>query len=114
MRSAIPIQWAARASDCGAIDESREPVTLGMPFPRGTCPTVDSLALATVTGDRLPLQARALDTWSDGSIRWALLDFQIGADERRVGGVELRICESAASCAPGSLTVVEHAHTINV
>ncbi len=27
-------------------------------------------------GRRIPLQARTLDTWSDGSVRWALLDWQ--------------------------------------
>src|SRR5690606_2247430 len=35
------------------------------------------IQLATTDGRPLPVQARALDAWPDGSIRWALLDFRI-------------------------------------
>lgn len=54
-----------------------EPVRLGVPLPRGVVDRTAQIQLATTDGRPLPVQARALDAWPDGSIRWALLDFRI-------------------------------------
>lgn len=51
-----------------------EPVRLGVPFARGACRSVSQLTLENASGP-VPLQARALDRWADGSVRWALLDY---------------------------------------
>ncbi len=53
-----------------------EPVTCGVPWPSGRLTDVDRLRLLDAAGAPLPLQARALDLWPDGSIRWTLLDFR--------------------------------------
>lgn len=53
-----------------------EPITTGVPFARGHLADVDRLRLIGPDGLQRPLQARATDRWSDGSIRWALIDFQ--------------------------------------
>jgi len=53
-----------------------EPITVGVPLPRGA---VDDPRRIGLVGDDLamvPLQALPTDRWPDGSIRWALLDFQ--------------------------------------
>jgi hypothetical protein len=62
------------------------PVTCGVPWPRGALPDVARLALRDVRGRPVPLQARALDRWLDGSVRWALLDWQAetGAEPYRL------------------------------
>ncbi|HEX5473151.1 MAG TPA: polysaccharide deacetylase family protein [Vicinamibacterales bacterium] len=52
-----------------------EPLTIGVPFPRGVCPEAAALRLWS-EGAPIPLQTAVLDRWPDGSIRWALLDFQ--------------------------------------
>src|SRR5262245_19403580 len=60
------------------------PVTSGIPLPRGAL--ADDQAAALFNGDReLPLQTEILSRWSDGSIRWLLLDFPIDLEpgERR-------------------------------
>lgn len=57
------------------LDRRGEPVTLGVPFPRGLVQDVSRLQLQTATGQPVPVQARTLDRWSDGSIRWALIDW---------------------------------------
>lgn len=54
-----------------------EPVTMGLPFPAGLVREAGSLTLEDDEGRRVPLQARVTEHWGDGSIRWALLDFQI-------------------------------------
>jgi len=53
-----------------------EPVTFGLPFPKGRVHDPGLVALRAEDGTLLPLQTEVLDKWSDGSIRWALLDFQ--------------------------------------
>jgi hypothetical protein len=53
----------------------RGPVTTGVPWPRGALADVRRLVLRDASGRAVPLQARALDRWPDGSVRWALLDW---------------------------------------
>lgn len=67
------------------IPRAGEPVTVGIPFPRGQLPGCQSLRLADPLLGSLPLQAAALASWPDGSVKWALLDFraQVGAHETR-------------------------------
>lgn len=52
------------------------PVTCGLPWPRGALREPIRLGLCDGQGQPLPLQARVLDRWSDGSVRWVLLDWQ--------------------------------------
>ena len=60
-----------------------EPITVGVPFPRSWCRDVDELSLVSAEDVAVPLQARALDRWSDGSLRWALCDFAASAPAGR-------------------------------
>jgi len=57
-------------------DRLTEPVTVGIPFPKATVFKLSQLSLCNAGGEPQPLQAQALARWIDGSIRWALLDFQ--------------------------------------
>ena len=52
-----------------------EPVTCGLPCPRGVLSDLAHLRLVDAEGGARPLQARALDHWPDGSVRWVLLDW---------------------------------------
>jgi hypothetical protein len=58
----------------GPVVRRGEPVRHGVPFAPGVCRSVSELTLETAAGP-VPLQARALDRWMDGSVRWALLDY---------------------------------------
>ena len=59
------------------------PIAIGVPLPRGWCD--DPASLRAIPGDgaaELPLQARALARWSDGSVRWLLASAIVpGGDE---------------------------------
>ena len=55
-----------------------EPVTWGLPFPRGLLDSAHDLVLADADGRCMPVQTRLLDRWSDGSVRWVLIDSQVG------------------------------------
>ena len=66
-----------------------EPVRLGLPLPKGLCRSIEDLTLVDATRDRIPLQASVLDRWSDGSVRWVLLDFQVSSQQRPGVRVEI-------------------------
>lgn len=55
-----------------------QPVTVGLPFPRGALRGPDEVCLRGPAGE-VPLQAEALARWPDGSVKWLLLDFLAGA-----------------------------------
>ena len=67
-----------------------EPVTVGVPFPRGLLATPADLRLSTPAGEDQPVQVTALDRWHDGSVRWALLDFQADSVDGVVGACEVQ------------------------
>ena len=58
---------------------SHVPVTCGVPWPRGALRDVGSLRLRDAQGRPVPLQARTLNFWPDGAVRWVLLDWQATA-----------------------------------
>jgi hypothetical protein len=72
----IAIDIAPRRTAGAAPHRQAEPVTMGLPLPRGLCRDPHELHL--VDGALAPqaVQVRVLDRWADGSIKWALLDFQ--------------------------------------
>jgi YetA-like protein len=51
-----------------------QPVTVGIPFVKGSLHDPHSLGLCGAEG-RVPLQTQTLARWSDGSVKWLLLDF---------------------------------------
>jgi hypothetical protein len=53
-----------------------EPITAGVPWPRGLLRDPGLLALRDAAQHACPLQHAVLDRWSDGSVRWLLLDWQ--------------------------------------
>jgi len=61
----------------------REAVSFGVPFARGVVRQPDRLRCWREDDNRaLPVQARALSRWPDGSLRWVLIDTQIELQAR--------------------------------
>lgn len=59
------------------IDRKNEPVTVGIPFPKGVAKDITELVLLDLHGHKVPLQAQVLDRWQhDQSLKWVLFDFQ--------------------------------------
>jgi len=65
--------------DCG-VRRVCEPVTLGIPLPRGMVMDPLQLGLMDERGKRIPLQKEILARWVDGSIQWVLVDFFANVD----------------------------------
>jgi len=72
--SSLPSQYPT--VDVNVADPSGWPVTLGIPFAAGALHDAGTLGLTNPEGSAVPVSARQLVAWPDGSIRWALLAFQ--------------------------------------
>ncbi len=72
-----------------------QPITVGVPFPRGVLTDPNAVELVDSAGSPCLLQTQALAYWPDGSVKWLLLDYvaSAGADRpkewtlRPAGGV---------------------------
>ena len=51
------------------------PLSVGVPFAKGTLGRANQLRLLQ-SRTEIPVQSRALTHWDDGSVKWALLDYQ--------------------------------------
>jgi hypothetical protein len=76
-----------------------EPVTVGLPWPRGAVTGDRHFRLIGPDGSPQVLQTKVLDRWPDGSVRWCLFDFRATVDAAGEG--EYRI-ESADEPTPAS------------
>ncbi|MFH1572102.1 MAG: hypothetical protein ABIL09_29190 [Gemmatimonadota bacterium] len=90
------------------------PVTWGLPFAMGQLRRADQVVLVGPAGEPVPLQTTVLQSWSDGSIHWLLLDFAAtpaGANQ----GYTLRYGTAVrpAPAAPG-LSVAKTADGVRV
>lgn len=101
-----------------AVERLSEPVTAGIPFPRGILRASEAVSLTASNGNRVPVQTQPLAHWPDGSIKWLLLDFQASmaagertelhlrsappADTRKPAGISLDWQEQACSIVTGA------------
>ena len=58
----------------------RWPVSVGVPFEESALRSVDEIRLLGPDGQALASCAEVRATWPDGSVKWALLDFQIDVE----------------------------------
>ena len=65
-----------------------EPVTVGVPWPRGVLRDEGDLACFGPEGD-VPLQTEVLDRWPDGSVRWVLCDWLMSTKGNGATGYRL-------------------------
>ena len=71
---------ALTIEESAGITRRREPIKIGMPFPKGILQQYNQLEIKNPSDKTLPFQATPLAHWSDGSIQWALLEFFVQAD----------------------------------
>jgi len=82
VRAASPVALEPRIAvqRPAALARFAWPVTAGVPFPRGARTKVTDLRIDAEgpSGNiSIPTQARILSRWPDGSVRWALIDWQV-------------------------------------
>lgn len=77
------------------------PLEFGMPFRQGAVPRIDNCHLH-VGGQSWPAQAQAQSRWSDGSLRWALVESRVPPGLARAGSLPARLHVNAVN-APDAL-----------
>jgi len=95
------------------VPRTAVPITSGIPMPQGALQPSDSLCLTDGDGAAVPAQFEPLAFWPEGSVKWALLDFQ--ADIAPHGKAVVRLTK-ADSAGPGTAVKVSRrggAATIN-
>ncbi|MCZ2080399.1 MAG: hypothetical protein LC130_35985 [Bryobacterales bacterium] len=60
------------------LEKGDLPVTAGVPFPKGVLGSDEHLRLVDSASREIPLETRVLQRWTDGSVKWVLLDFVAG------------------------------------
>ena len=68
----IPLTVAEPAG----VARTNDFVTSGVPFPQRALLSGDQLRLMNSSSKEVPMQVQVTGTWPDGSVKWALLDFQ--------------------------------------
>jgi hypothetical protein len=75
-----PAEWTVPLLlDSPCASATVQPVTVGLPFPAGALADPDGVTLLDAAGTPVAVQAQALARWSDGSVKWLLLDFLASA-----------------------------------
>jgi len=90
----------------GGITRRREPVTIGIPLPRGAVLDPSHLGLLDASEQSVVLQTQVLAKWPDGSVKWVLLDFQADVDGHGTATYSLhRLSQRAAVGAQARMRV---------
>ncbi|RKY17716.1 MAG: hypothetical protein DRQ55_15090 [Planctomycetota bacterium] len=70
-------------SDRSSVFRANEPIRCGVPFPAGVLEDAAELRVWSARdGAALPVQARPLSRWPDGSLRWVLLDTRLDINKK--------------------------------
>ncbi len=100
-----PGRATIRIEEPAGLDRAGWPVGLGFPFAKGELRDLSALAVYSPQGDALPLQAKVLSRWPDGSVRWAHVLFLAGLERQKVD--EWRLEWNGAGPAPSPAARVE-------
>ncbi len=100
------------AEDFGAARRAW-PVSTGFPFPPGAVTDERTLYLEELSGKApIPVQARALSRWPDGSLRWALLDASLDLETGQKR--KFRVRSGAAPQPSAKVAIADSADDVEV
>ena len=75
--------FAVTVTDHAGVTRSDEVVTQGLPFAYGALTDAEHVRVLDPEGNEVPVQARALNHWPDGSIMFALVSFPASVEADR-------------------------------
>jgi len=85
------------------LSREREPVSVGIPLERGRVRSSSTLRLVDGRGEALPLQTEPLARWSDGSLKWVLVDTLITVPEKGRAELALEVVDGPVEPGEGAL-----------
>ncbi|OHB66341.1 MAG: hypothetical protein A2V70_10110 [Planctomycetes bacterium RBG_13_63_9] len=80
-----------------AVGERCQPIAVGVPLAKGSVSNFHAVVLKDHEGRTVPVQAQPLAHWSDGSVKWLLVEFL--SPRLRAGVTELSMCMSRRASA---------------
>jgi hypothetical protein len=99
----------------GCSAQGPQPITLGVPLPRGAVPDPDGVHLLDGDGTPVLVQSQALSRWSDGSVKWLLADFLLPSEGQGQRDWRLEVDPSKSAAPPArTLRVQESSRSIVV
>jgi hypothetical protein len=99
--------------ESAGISRRSEPVTVGVPMPRGVLREATDVTLIDETGAEISVQTQALSRWADGSVRWLLADFQASVKAWAVACFDLTLGRRSSARLDG-VTLHEAADALQV
>lgn len=82
-----------RVEEPTGVRRENWPVRRGVPFPKGELDSADCVRLVGPGGEECPCEVRETARWADGSVKWVLLDFQVGIGPQETVVYELEYGE---------------------
>lgn len=92
---------ALTVQESAGVDRKGEPISGGVPLPRGMFDRGQAFALQTAEGRGVPCQVTPLVVETDGTVRWILLDFQDDVAAGQTNAYVLRAAGRAVAPAGG-------------
>lgn len=105
-----PVTVTVREPD--GIARTHWPLTVSVPQARGALRPGEPVVVRDEAGGALPVQARPLSRWEDGSVRWLLVDTQVDLRPRQER--RLRIEHGSPGHPHGALTVRSRPEQVEV
>ena len=87
----------------------KEPVTFGIPFPKGMVADWRSLTLWDASGQQQSLQIKALSQWADKSYKWLLFDLQADVKANSEAKYQLRFDATESAVLQSAIVTFEDA-----
>jgi len=85
----------------------KEPITVGVPLPKGLLSDKNRLSLVDDKDNPIPLQAETLAKWPDQSIKWILLDLMADCHEHSTKSFYLNIADQAVQNINNDIIEIE-------
>jgi YetA-like protein len=98
-------------TESDGIRRINEPVTVGIPLPKGQVFNPVDIALYSASNECIPWQSEVLARWSDGSVQWLLIDFLANVAPKTTVAYALRDCVEPASYTPDTPITVQESPT---
>lgn len=111
---ASPASVPIHVSETMGVARVAAPVTGGIPLPQGMLKEASAVRLLSPAGKDVPVQTAALARWTDGSVKWLLLDFTADVPANAVAAYCLEMGRAGKATPLRPIVVSESRHEISV
>ncbi len=106
--------FALSVPETAGVSRRGEIATQGVPFAEGSLRDVDALRARSAKGKRVPMQARQLVTWPDGSVKIAVVSLPVDVPGGRTALFSINAGGGPAPAPRSALSVAESADAITI